>query len=101
MRKRTKALSISKEVKDKVYRRDRQCCVWCGSPAGEPVAHYIARSQGGLGIEQNVLTLCFRCHHKYDQTSARKTMRNFFASYLASLYPGWDEKYLVYRRRAG
>ena len=98
MNKRTKALCISKEVKDKVYRRDKECCVWCGSPAGEPVAHYISRSQGGLGIEQNVLTLCFKCHRKYDQSTDRKKMRIFFASYLSSIYPKWDESKLTYRR---
>ena len=98
MRKRTKALAISKEVKDAVWERDKHCCVWCGSPFAEPNAHYIARSQGGLGIEKNILTLCRECHRRYDQTVHRKIMRMFFRDYLKDKYADWDEDRLVYRR---
>lgn len=98
MRKRTKALSIPKAVKDKVWERDGQCCVWCGNPYAAPEAHFIARSQGGLGIEENILTLCRECHRKYDQTKHRKIMRDFFEEYLKSKYPDWDKSKLIYRR---
>ena len=98
MRKRTKALAISREVKDAVWERDKHCCVWCGSPFAEPNAHYIARSQGGLGIEKNILTLCRECHRRYDQTAHRKIMRRFFRDYLKDKYADWDEDSLVYRR---
>lgn len=98
MRKRTKALSIPKDVKDRVWERDGRCCVWCGNPYAAPEAHFIARSQGGLGIEENILTLCRECHRKYDQTKFRKFMRSFFESYLRSWYPGWDVENLIYRR---
>lgn len=30
----------------------------CGSSYAMPNAHYIARAQGGLGIEENIVTLC-------------------------------------------
>lgn len=98
MNKRTKALMIPKFVKDRVFERDGGCCVWCGSGAGEPVAHFIARSHGGLGIEQNVLTLCHECHRRYDQSGHRKEMREFFREYLKKKYRGWKEEALVYRR---
>ena len=98
MKKRTKALAISREVKDAVWERDKHCCVWCGSPFAEPNAHYIARSQGGLGIEKNILTLCRECHRRYDQTVHRKIMRVFFRDYLKDKYADWDEDSLVYRR---
>lgn len=98
MRKRTNALAISKKVKDVVWERDCHCCVWCGSPYAAPEAHFIARSQGGLGIEENILTLCRECHRRYDQTWHREMMRKFFREYLMSRYPGWDEYNLIYRR---
>lgn len=98
MRKATKQLAISRAVKEAVYQRDNGCCVLCGSPYGLPNAHYIARSQGGLGIEQNVVTLCEWCHREYDQTYKRKSMRADLRAYLQSKYPGWDEKELIYRK---
>ena len=96
--KRTKALAISKEVKARVWERDGGCCVYCGSPGAAPVAHYIARSHGGLGIEENILTLCDACHRQYDQSTKREKMKSFFRTYLQSKYPGWDESKNIYRR---
>ena len=99
MNKRTKALAISPEVKARVWERDGQCCVYCGNPYAAPNAHFIARSQGGLGIEENILSLCQNCHRKYDQSTKRNEMRVFFRDYLQSKYPEWDEKNLIYKRR--
>lgn len=106
MRKDTKARDFSRLVKIAISERDSidgwPCCVFCGAAAPSELAwsnaHYIARSQGGLGIEKNGLTLCPICHRKYDQTTARKEMRGFFREYLQSKYPGWDESKLYYRR---
>ena len=105
---RTKALEIPPEVKRKVAERDsidgHPCCIWCGKPAPttNPIAfsnaHYIPRGQGGLGIEENILTLCTDCHREYDQTINRKKMREYFKNYLQSKYPDWDEKKLVYNK---
>lgn len=95
--RRTKALEIPRKVKEAVYERDNGCCVWCGKQ-GQPNAHYIARSQGGLGIEENILTLCWEHHRKYDQTTARPKMREYFKGYLKSKYPDWDEKKLTYKK---
>ncbi len=98
MQKRTKALQIAAEVKRRVWERDNGYCVYCGNPSASPVAHYIARSQGGLGIEANILTLCQACHRRYDQSGERKKMRSFFREYLQSKYPEWNEEKLRYRR---
>lgn len=96
--RRTKALEIPKEVKAKVYERDGGCCIWCGSPDGQPNAHYIPRSRGGLGTEENILTLCWECHMKFDQTTARAKMGEYFRKYLISKYADWREENLYYKK---
>lgn len=108
MHTRTKALGITIRVKQKVADRDscdgHPCCILCGLPA--PVnnrlafsnAHYINRAQGGLGVEENILTLCPACHHRYDQTTDRATLKPFFRRYLKERYPEWDEAKLIYRK---
>ena len=99
MRRRTKALMITKAVKQTVMERDGWC-ILCGM-AGNPDAHYISRAQGGLGIEQNIVTLCTDCHRRYDQTAERMLIRASIREYLQSKYPDWDENKLTYRKYGG
>lgn len=109
MRKDTKARAISMDVKQAVAERDSfdgwPCCINCGAPApaDRPTAfscaHFISRAQGGLGIEENTLTLCPKCHYKYDQTTDRSNLRDFFREYLMRKYQGWNEDELYYRRK--
>ncbi len=98
--KRARACSISKRVKDKVWERDGHQCIWCHSFHAAPEAHYISRARGGLGCEENILTLCRRCHGLYDQGTRemRERMKVVFRAYLRSKYPAWDENELIYRR---
>lgn len=106
MRNDTRAYDFRPKVKMAIARRDSldgwPCCVWCGYPAPAELAysnaHYIPRSQGGLGIEQNGLTLCPLCHSRYDQTTERPKMREFFRNYLKEHYDGWSEEALIYRK---
>lgn len=106
MRVDTKARDFGRKVKEDISNRDSidgwPCCVYCGSAAPAPLAwsnaHFIARSQGGLGIEENGLTLCPECHRRYDQTTGRKQMREFFREYLQSKYEYWNEDALIYRK---
>ncbi len=97
MHKRTKALDISPSVKKVVYARDGGLCIICGAP-GAPNAHYISRGQSGLGIEQNVVTLCQACHTAYDQSTQRETLKNTIADYLRSKYENWDDMRLTYQK---
>ena len=106
MRKDTKARDFSRKAKEQISERDRidgwPCCVFCGLAAPAPLAwsnaHFISRGQGGLGVPENGLTLCPECHRRYDQTTARPEMREFFREYLQEQYPEWDEEKLIYRK---
>ena len=65
--KRARACDISQKVKAAVWERDGGCCVICGRrDTAAPNAHYIRRSRGGLGIAENIVTLCAECHRRQD-----------------------------------
>ena len=109
MRTDTKARSIPKAVKLRVAERDSidgwPCCVFCGRPTPDgdvewSNSHYISRAQGGLGIEENTLTLDPDCRRRYDQSTDREEMRGYFREYLMDHYPGWNEESLYYRKEA-
>ena len=96
--RQTKATDITPEVKAKVFARDGSVCIICGSCYGLPNAHYIPRSHGGLGIEQNIVTLCPTCHYRFDNTTDRSWMKLAIADYLRSKYDNWCEKDLYYKK---
>ena len=92
MSKMSKATDIPLKVRNKVKARDGGLCIVCGRP-GIPNAHYIRRSQGGLGIEENIVTLCPECHHDFDNGSRRKEIGDYIGDYLERFYPNFpDEK---------
>ena len=95
--RRTIACDIAVGVKKAVYERDGGACVWCAKQ-GQPNAHYIPRSHNGLGIEENILTLDWECHLRYDQGEDRLWMKEFFKDYLKTKYPDWDEEKLIYKK---
>jgi 5-methylcytosine-specific restriction endonuclease McrA len=96
--KRTKATEIPMEVKDRVFERDGGRCIICNR-AGMPNAHYIRRSQGGLGIEQNIVTLCLVCHHSYDNGYGRESIGKKIHDYLEyKYYQNWNEEDLIYNK---
>ena len=97
MSPRTRALSISSEVKRSVYERDGGRCIFCGRP-GNPEMHYIPRSKGGLGIEENIGTGCRECHRKLDETTQRPEMLKQFKAHLNIWYPGFPDEQRIYRR---
>ena len=106
MRKDTKARDFSRKAKEQIAERDSiegwPCCVRCGAAAPAPLAfsnaHFIARSQGGLGIPENGLTLCPVCHRRYDQSTHRAEDREYYREYLKSKYENWNEEALIYRK---
>ena len=106
MNKRAKACDISTKVKNAVFERDNGCCVVCGNSYNVmPNAHYISRAHGGLGIEQNIVTLCTeftenKCHRRYDfgTREEHEGIKSIIRDYLKSQYPDWDEENLIYRK---
>lgn len=101
MHKQTKAVDVPPAVKRAVWERDGRRCVLCGSPFAAPNAHVIPRSQGGLGVEENIVTLCPACHDRYDNGEGRAYTREELTAYLREKYPGWDEESLRYRKYRG
>ena len=99
MSKRSNACDISQKVKQKVYDRDGYC-ILCGRP-GLPNSHYIARSQLGLGIEQNIVTMCQECHDKWHTSGEQEQMKERVRSYLERLYPGFKDEDRIYKKYGG
>lgn len=95
--KRSKACDITKKVKDAVWERDEHRCIICGSYEAMPNSHYIKRSAGGLGVEENITTMCLRCHDGFDGIR-RNELMPFVRAYLKRKYDGWDESKLIYRK---
>lgn len=95
--KRTKATDIPMAVKWRVWERDNHLCILCHRP-GNPWCHFIPRSQGGLGIEQNVITLCNDCHEMLDNGKDTKTLRAIVEAYLREHYENWNKEDLVYNK---
>lgn len=97
MSKRSKACDIPKQVKERVWERDCHRCIICGSHHAMPNSHYIKRSQGGLGIEENITTMCLECHNAFDGDK-RNILIPIVRSYLKRQYPEFDERKLYYKK---
>ena len=100
--KRTKATDISPKVRQEVEARDNHQCVFCKTTRevrGE--MHYIRRSQGGMGIPQNLLTGCRSCHRQFDEGPNKELYRERAREYLKSIYPDWNEEDLIYNKWKG
>ena len=95
--KRTRACEITPETRRIVEERDGHCCIFCGRP-GRGEAHYINRSQGGLGIPENIVTVCRQCHFQMDNGLYTKVFREKAERYLKSKYPYWDKEKLVFSK---
>lgn len=99
--KRSKATDISMSTKRKVWERDNECCIICGSHYAMPNAHFLSRAKGGLGIEQNVITLCQQCHFNYDNGKDKRVseeIKSKIEDYLSSKYDNWNIEDLKYKK---
>lgn len=97
--KRSKATDISQKTKEIVWERDNHQCIICGNHNAMPNAHYIKRSQGGLGIPQNVVTLCLNCHYQEDMGENTEWYEQKIKEYLQNYYgEKWKEENLIYNK---
>ena len=95
---RTKKTAITKDVKRQVFERDRGRCLMCHKPVREAdaCAHIIPRSQGGMGVMKNIITLCPDCHRKYDTSPNRQLMSWEFAKYIEEIHGPIHKSEVVY-----
>lgn len=106
MNKRTKALQISIKTKQKVWIRQKGRSVISGVPitVNECCCHFIPRSRGGLGIEENVVGMTYQEHmifdlnlpgdHNVEHQIYRKKARD----HLIKNYSDWNEEKLIYKK---
>lgn len=98
MHRETKFTAISPATKKKVWQRDFGRCVLCGSTNAGPHCHFVRRSQGGLGTEENIWTGCQRCHEAFDSEATNGPLHARMRDYFKTLYPQWDESKLKYKK---
>jgi 5-methylcytosine-specific restriction endonuclease McrA len=101
MSKRSKACEISQKTKQIVWDRDNHKCIYCGKyvPKSCANAHFIKRSQGGLGIPENVVALCPKCHYEEDHGQNTKDYENYIEEYLKNYYGNtWNKENLIYKK---
>lgn len=62
--------------------------------------HILLRGHnGGLGIEENIVTLCPRCHYQEDFGQDTKLYEDYIKNYLKGIYgTNWDKEKLIYKK---
>ena len=111
MHRRTRQTEFTPKARRAIYDRDGGGCIFCRMKYHMDrdetygygifdVMHYVPRSQGGLGIEENGVLGC-RYHHMMLDNGAdgrRPEMLMILRGYLSGHYPGWSEEGLAYRK---
>lgn len=98
---RTKATAIQKNVKEAVWYRDRFRCIFCHTPVPmfNANAHFIPRSRGGKGIEENMFTACDFCHREQDNGLNTEYYNEIAEKHLKSIYGStWKKENLIYEK---
>ena len=100
MRAETAATSIPRSVRVAVWLRDGGECIICRRPV--PVecacAHIVRRSQGGLGIEKNVVTLCPICHRELDEGKDADVFMAMVLAHIKEYFPDWKREQCIYHK---
>ncbi|MBQ2801709.1 MAG: hypothetical protein IJF03_09975 [Lachnospiraceae bacterium] len=111
MKKSTRAREFSAKTREAIKERDKMSCIFCKmgyhmestTQAGyiiKSIMHYIPRSKGGLGIEQNGAIGCQYHHELLDNGNKglRGEMLELFKGYLKEHYQNWNEEELIYKK---
>lgn len=99
--KQTKEKEIPKKVKEAVWKRDKHKCIFCGKQVDVfyANAHFIPRSAGGLGIEENIFTACEDCHREQDNGKNTKEYDKKAEKHLKRIYgTNWNKENLIYKK---
>lgn len=98
--KQTKQKEIPKYIKLRVWIRDKKQCIFCHKTVewNYANAHYIPRSAGGLGIEENIFTACEDCHREQDNGKNTKKYDEIAERHLKSLYKDWTKEKIIYKK---
>lgn len=99
--KQTKAKEIPQKVKMIVHERDDQRCIFCGKvvPLRCACCHFIPKSAGGLGVEENIFTACDDCHREQDNGLNSKEYDRRAKRHLQSIYGSkWKIEKLIYKK---
>lgn len=99
MSKLSRACEIPQKVRERVLERDEYCVI-CGRP-GIPNSHYIGRGQHGLGIEQNIVTMCQECHTRWHTSGEPEEMKERVRNHLEKHYPGFPDTDRIYKKYGG
>ena len=100
------ATDITPQVKQEVFLRDNGRCVYCGAMQNvAPNAHIVPRSQGGMGVATNIVTLCTnfgnKCHYYYD-FGTKEQMEKIDAkivAYMKQMYgDDWCKEDQIYKK---
>lgn len=51
-----------------------------------------------MGIPENLMTNCERCHNLFEESIYREEMKEFARNYLISKYDYWNEEMLIYKK---
>ena len=110
MSKHTKLLQFDKKTALKIAQRDKEC-LFCKMAYHmhsttqlayqiQDIMHFVNKSDGGLGIEQNGVLGC-RYHHSLldnGNKGLRQEMLEIMERHLKSIYKDWTREALVYKK---
>lgn len=102
---------FDRKTAEKIFERDGQQCLFCRMGYHmeckslmlleiPDIMHFVNKSQGGLGIEENGVTGCRYHHGLLDNGHAglRDEMLEMMETHLKECYPEWDKSKLKYNK---
>ena len=81
-----KSSPFSNLLKSKILKRDKYTCQWCGKQQSKitklAVDHIEAESEGGEGVYENGITLCYKCNNIKKNLKVSSFGKKMFERYL-------------------
>ena len=75
-----------KELNDRIHERDGHCCVLCHKPVDDDEKWHHERSGIKNDVEEEGVTLCYKCHYERHFGEKSDKIRERCRSYLIMLY---------------